>query len=84
MNSKTFQNKLNLRGCQDCPIRNDNSTKENCCSLPSGIYESLKTDEEKDIFLKDFANACDEMMKNPACDTDDDYKAIAEQVKMFR
>ena len=42
------------------------------------------SDEEKDIFLKDFANACDEMMKNPACDTDDDYKAIAEQVKMFR
>ena len=40
--------------------------------LPSGIYESLKTDEEKEIFLKDFANACDEMMKNPACDTDDD------------
>ena len=46
-------------------------------------FES-KTDEEKDIFLKDFANSCDEMMKNPACDTDDDYKAIAEQVKMFR
>ena len=52
--------------------------------LPSGIYESLKTDEEKDIFLKDFANACDEMMKNSACDSDDDYKAISEQVKMFR
>ena len=46
--------------------------------------EILKTDKEKDIFLKDFANACDEMMKNPACDTDDDYRAIAEQVKMFR
>ena len=52
--------------------------------LPSGIYESLKTDEEKDIFLKDFVNACDEMMKNPECDTDEDYKAISEQVKMFR
>ena len=52
--------------------------------LPSGIYESLKTDEEKDIFLKDFANACDEMMKSPVCDTDEDYKAISEQVKMFR
>ena len=52
--------------------------------LPSGIYESLKTDEEKDIFLKDFANACYEMIKNPVCDTDDDYKAISEQVKMFR
>ena len=52
--------------------------------LPSGIYESLKTDEEKEIFLKDFANACDEMMKNPVCDTDDDYKAISEQVKIFR
>jgi hypothetical protein len=52
--------------------------------LPSGIYESLKTNEEKEIFLKDFANACDEMMKSPVCDTDDDYKAISEQVKMFR
>ena len=44
----------------------------------------LKTDKEKDIFLKDFQNACDVMMENPACDTDDDYKATAEQVKMFR
>ena len=52
--------------------------------LPSGIYESLKTEEKKDIFLKDFANTCDEMMKNPVCDTDDDYKAISEQIKMFR
>ena len=52
--------------------------------LQSGIYESLKTNEEKEIFLKDFANACDEMMKSPVCDTDDDYKAISEQVKMFR
>lgn len=52
--------------------------------LPSGIYESLKTDKEKDIFLKDFQNACDVMMENPACDTDDDYKAIVEEVKMFR
>ena len=52
--------------------------------LPSGIYESLKTDKEKDIFLKDFKNACDVMIKNPACDTDDDYKVIVEQVKMFR
>ena len=52
--------------------------------LPSGIYESLKTDKEKDIFLKDFTNACDIMMKNPNIDSDDDYKAIVEQVKMFR
>ena len=52
--------------------------------LPSGIYESLKTDKEKDIFLKDFKNACDIMMKNPNIDSDDDYKAIVEQVKMFR
>ena len=52
--------------------------------LPSGIYESLKTDKEKDTFLLDFKNACDIMMKNPACDTDDDYKATVEQVKMFR
>jgi hypothetical protein len=52
--------------------------------LPSSIYESLKTDEEKNVFLKDFANACDEMIKNPICDTDDDYKKIGEQIKMFR
>ena len=52
--------------------------------LPSGIYESLKTDKEKDIFLLDFKNACDVMMKNPNIDSDDDYKATVEQVKMFR
>ena len=52
--------------------------------MPSSIYESLKTDEEKNVFLKDFANACDEMIKNPICDTDDDYKKIGEQIKMFR
>ena len=57
--------------------------------LPSGIYKSLKTDEEKDIFLKDFANACKIMMQSPnelthPNDSENDYKIIAEEVKDLR
>ena len=36
------------------------------------------------MFLLDFKTACEIMIKNPSCDTDEDYKAIVEQVKMFR
>ena len=34
--------------------------------------------------LKNFANVCDEKIKNLVCDKDDVYKTIAEQIKLFR
>ena len=57
--------------------------------LPSGIYESLGKDKEwakekQAIFLLDFETACEIMIANPKCDTDEDYKAFVEEVKRFR
>ena len=40
MKKVTFKNELNIKGCQDCPVRNNKTTKVNCCSFPSGIYEN--------------------------------------------
>ena len=55
----------------------------------SGIYESLGKDKEwgkekQAMFLLDFETACEIMIANPKCDTDEDYKAFVEEVKRFR
>ena len=44
MEQKVFQNELNLKGCQECPNRNNGGKKESCCCAPSGIWEDTYYD----------------------------------------